>query len=130
MSRIQSVASDAAPAAVGAYSPAVVADGWCFVSGQIGWNADGTGLAERSPAEQTEQALRNVEALLEAAGASLRDVVRTTIYIGAHEMWGEINEAYERVLRDAGVDVLPARTAVPAAMPFAVEIDVIASVPR
>jgi 2-iminobutanoate/2-iminopropanoate deaminase len=130
LSSIQAVVTPAAPAALGAYTPAVTIDGWCFVSGQVGWNADYTGLAERTPAEQTEQTLHNVAALLDAAGASLRDIVRTTIYVSSLEVVGEVNATYERVLRETGVEVLPARTTIPVALPVAVEIDAIARVPQ
>ena len=130
LSHIEAVVSPAAPAAMGAYTPAVVVDGWCFVSGQIGWNADYSGLSERTPGEQTEQTLRNIEALLAEAGASLRDIVRTTIYVSSLEIVGDVNATYERVLREAGVEVLPARTTIAVDLPVAVEIDVISRAPR
>jgi 2-iminobutanoate/2-iminopropanoate deaminase len=130
LSNIQAVEAPDAPPALGAYTPAVVVDGWCFVSGQIGWNADGTGLQERDAAQQTEQTLRNIEALLTAAGASLRDIARTTIYVASLDVVGDVNATYERVLRAAGVEVLPARTTIAVGLPVAVEIDVIARVPQ
>ena len=130
MTEIQAIRTDAAPPALGAYTPAVVVDGWCFVSGQIGWNADCTGLQERDAAEQTEQTLRNIEVVLKEAGASLRDVVRTGIYVSTLEDVGDINSTYERVLREAGVEVLPARTTIAVDLPVAVEIDVVARIPK
>jgi 2-iminobutanoate/2-iminopropanoate deaminase len=130
MSTIQAVTTPAAPAALGAFTPAVVVDGWCFVSGQIGWNADFTGLQERDAAEQTEQTLRNIEALLVEAGASLRDIARTTIYVSGLDVVGDVNSTYERVLREAGVEVLPARTTIAVGLPVTVEIDVIARIPQ
>lgn len=130
MTQIQAVTTGAAPAALGAYTPAVTVDGWCYVSGQVGWDADYSGLDVRTPAQQTEQTLRNIEALLDAAGATLRDVVRTTVFVASFEIVTEVNAAYERVFREAGAEVLPARTTVPAPLAVAVEIDAIARVPR
>lgn len=128
MSGRRLVTAPDAPPALGAYSPAVAMDGWIFVSGQVGWDADGRGLNDRGPGEQAAQALRNVEALLRGAGASLKDVLRVTVYVDDFRAMGEIDAAYRQVMADAGVDVLPARTAIGADLPVAVEIDAIAKV--
>ena len=123
------ITSPDAPRAFGPYSPAIAVDGWCFVAGQVGWDADLTGLQERGPAEQTVQALRNIEALLRAAGAGLADIVRTTVYVSSLEIVGDVNGAYESVFSDAGVVVLPTRTTIGALLPVDVEIDAIARIP-
>ncbi|GAB2651828.1 Rid family detoxifying hydrolase [Gordonia jinhuaensis] len=130
MEQIKAISSSKAPGPVGAYTPAVCANGWCFVSGQVGWNADFGGLAERSPAEQTVQALANIEALLMAAGSSLAHVVKTTVYVNDPSIIGDVNQAYESALRAAGVEVLPARTLISGGIPVSVEIDVIARCPE
>jgi 2-iminobutanoate/2-iminopropanoate deaminase len=126
MTAPRALTSSDAPPALGAYSSAVVANGLLFVSGQIGWDRDGRGLAERGPGEQTAQALRNIESLLRAAGGSLRDVVKVTVFLDDLASTVEVNAAYEKVMSDAGVTTLPARTMVAAGVPAAVEIDAIA----
>jgi 2-iminobutanoate/2-iminopropanoate deaminase len=87
-----------APAPVGHYSPAVVHNGLIFVSGQLPRNAL-TGDVETGAIElQTELALRNVEAILEAAGSDLNHVLQFTIYVSEMELWDKVNETYARIL--------------------------------
>jgi 2-iminobutanoate/2-iminopropanoate deaminase len=126
MTERRALASSDAPPALGAYSPGVAVDRLVFISGQIGWNSDGSGLSERGPAEQATQALRNIEALLQSAGGSLRDVVKVTVYLDDLASTVAVNAAYAQVMADAGVSPLPARTIVAAGVPAAVEIDAIA----
>jgi 2-iminobutanoate/2-iminopropanoate deaminase len=76
------------------YTPAVVAGGLCFVAGQLGVDGDDTltdGLAA-----QTEQALRNLEAVLAAAGGKLQDVVRTSVWLRSYDDFEPMNEVYRR----------------------------------
>lgn len=84
-----------APAAIGPYSHAVSAAGLLFCSGQIPLDPDSGELVGETPAEQASQCLKNLEAVCAAAGASLHDAVRCTIYLtdlaGA---FAEVNEAY------------------------------------
>ena len=84
-----------APAAVGPYSHAVSAAGLLFCSGQVPLDPDTNELVGDSPAAQATQCLRNLEAVCAAAGTSLHDAVRCTVYLtdlaGA---FGEVNEAY------------------------------------
>lgn len=75
----QAITSDRAPAALGAYSQAIVAGGLIFCSGTAGINPD-TGAVPDGIEAQTEQALLNLEAVLEAAGASFDDLVKTIIF--------------------------------------------------
>ncbi|NIR37099.1 MAG: reactive intermediate/imine deaminase, partial [Actinobacteria bacterium] len=63
------------------YSQAIVVDGWVFCSGQIPLDPDTGELSKGSVAEQTDLALRNLSAVLEAAGSSLRSVVKTTVFL-------------------------------------------------
>ena len=104
-------------------------DGWCFVSGQVGWRSRELGL-ETGIRQQTRQALHNLEAILAAAGASLRDVVRTNVYLRDFDDFQAFNEAYEQAMTERGVVILPARTTVAASIPVGVEIDAIARVPE
>jgi 2-iminobutanoate/2-iminopropanoate deaminase len=93
----------------GHYSPGIVHDGLIFVSGQLpmtlGTRQPFTGSIE----EQTELALRNVEAVLKAAGSDLSHVLQFTIYVSDMELWGAVNTAYAKVLGDHR----PARAIVP-----------------
>ena len=88
------VTSDAAPAAIGPYGHAVVADGLLFCSGQIPLDPKTGELVGDSAAEQAAQCLRNLEAVCEAAGTILARAVRVTIYTTELERFAEINDAY------------------------------------
>jgi 2-iminobutanoate/2-iminopropanoate deaminase len=78
------------------YSHAVVANGFVFVSGQIGVRPGGspTDVSGTTMQEQTLQALRNVQAILEAAGSSIDRVVKVTVLLARPELAKEMNEAY------------------------------------
>ncbi|MFW6029102.1 MAG: RidA family protein [Halanaerobiales bacterium] len=89
------IASNNAPAAIGAYSQAVKAGNMLFVSGQIPYDKDGNAV-EGEPAEQTKQSLENVKAILEEAGSSLSKVVKATIFASDMENFSEINEVYSQ----------------------------------
>jgi len=89
------VSTDLAPAALGPYSQAIVAGGFVFCSGTAGIDPS-TGTAPDGIEAQTEQALRNLSAVLEAAGSSLRDVVKTTIYYKNVEDFALLNAVYAR----------------------------------
>jgi|ERR1035437_3200025 2-iminobutanoate/2-iminopropanoate deaminase len=97
------------PTPKGHYSPGIEHDGLIFVSGQLPMD-----LVTREPfagaiEEQTELALMNVEAVLNAAGSDLQHVLQMTIYISDIDLWGRVNEAYARVMGDHR----PARAIVP-----------------
>jgi 2-iminobutanoate/2-iminopropanoate deaminase len=95
----QAVATDDAPPAIGPYSQAIVANGFVFCSGTAGIDP-ATGNAPDGIEEQTEQALRNLEAVLGAAGASLADVVKTTIFYTDVNHYATINTIYSRFMPD------------------------------
>ena len=123
----QAVSSDQAPAALGPYSQAIVAGGLVFCSGTAGIDP-ATGAAPDGIEAQTEQALRNLAAVLEAAGASMADVVKTTIFYSDVDDFARLNEVYARHMPDPP----PARSA-PAnvRLPHGllVSIDAIAALP-
>jgi 2-iminobutanoate/2-iminopropanoate deaminase len=117
-------AAPGAPAPIGPYSPAIKAGNLIFLSGQIPLDAAGT-LVGDDIASQTEQVMRNIEALLGAAGASFADVVRTTVFLSDLNEFAAMNEVYGRYMPDPP----PARSTVEVArLPrdVRVEIDVIA----
>jgi 2-iminobutanoate/2-iminopropanoate deaminase len=102
----QAVSSDQAPAALGPYSQAIVAGGLVFCSGTAGIDP-ATGAAPDGIEAQTEQALRNLAAVLAAAGASMADVVKTTIFYADVDDFARLNEVYARHMPDPP----PARSA-------------------
>ena len=87
------ISSDKVPAAVGPYSSAVKAGKTLYISGQLPIDAK-TGNMPETVAEQTAQSLANVRALLESAGGSLNDVVKTTVLLADIKTFGEMNDVY------------------------------------
>jgi 2-iminobutanoate/2-iminopropanoate deaminase len=102
----QAVSSDQAPEALGPYSQAIVAGGFVFCSGMAGIDPASGTIPEGIEA-QTEQALVNLAAVLAEAGASMDDVVKTTIFYADVEDFGKLNEVYARHMPDPP----PARSA-------------------
>jgi 2-iminobutanoate/2-iminopropanoate deaminase len=100
------VATTAAPAALGPYSQAIVAQGLVFCSGMPGIDP-ATGTAPEGIEAQTAQALTNLEAVLTAAGSSLSHLVRTTIFYAAVDDFAALNAVYARFMPDPP----PARSA-------------------
>ncbi|MFB6284027.1 MAG: RidA family protein [Halobacteria archaeon] len=89
----ETVSTDEAPAAVGAYSQAVKANGFVFTAGQIPFTPDGEKVGG-DIAEQAEQALENLEAVLEEAGSSLEDVVKVTVFLDDIGDFEDMNSTY------------------------------------
>ncbi len=115
------VKTDAAPAAVGAYSQATHADNLVFTAGQIPLTPDGELLADASIETQTEQALANLDAVLAAAGTGPANVLKVTVYLSDIELFDAMNETYAAYFETAP----PARSAVEvAALPKGVDIEV------
>ena len=102
----RAVSSDQAPEALGPYSQAIVAGGLVFCSGMAGIDP-ATGTIPDGIEAQTEQALLNLAAVLAAAGASMDDVVKTTIFYADVEDFGRLNDVYARHMPDPP----PARSA-------------------
>ncbi len=121
------VDADGAPAAIGPYSHAVVANGFLFCSGQIPLDPESGELVGKTAQEQTTRCLGNLEAVCGAAGTSLARAVRVTVFTTQMHRFEEINEAYAEFFPDEP----PARVVVGvAALPKAatVEIDAIVAV--
>ena len=88
--------TDKAPAAIGPYSQAIAAQGFIYTSGQIPLNPQ-TGAIEAEGIEnQTEQAIQNLKAVLEAAGSSLENVVKTTCFLQHMSDFAAFNGVYEQ----------------------------------
>ncbi|MEA1891512.1 MAG: RidA family protein [Campylobacterota bacterium] len=83
-----------APSAIGPYSQAVIVNGMVYTSGQIALTPDGI-MLEDDVVIQTKQVLKNLKAVLEEAGSSMNQVVKTTIFIASMDDFTTINEIYE-----------------------------------
>lgn len=95
----QEIKTDRAPQAIGPYSQAILTEKFIFVSGQIHLNP-GTGeMVTGSIKEQTKQVLENVKAVLEAAGSSLDQVVKTTVFLQDMNDFSQMNEVYATYFR-------------------------------
>ncbi len=122
---LQPVATSEAPAAIGPYSQAIRSGKLLFLSGQIALDPKTGQLLDGDVAVQTERVLKNLAAVLQAAGLSLERVVKTTVYLRDLGDFAKMNEVYARFFRAPA----PARATVQvAALPknAAVEIDAIA----
>jgi 2-iminobutanoate/2-iminopropanoate deaminase len=118
------VSAPEAPAAIGPYSQAIAIDGFLFCSGQLGLDR-ATGQLAEGIENQAERALLNLEAVLNAAGMTTADVVKTTIFLSDLANFSTVNAVYSRHI----VDPAPARSTVQvAALPLGalVEIEAIA----
>jgi 2-iminobutanoate/2-iminopropanoate deaminase len=90
------VQTNAAPAAIGPYSQAFSSGNLVFTSGQIPLSAETGEVAGKTIAEQTEQVIKNLKAVLEAAGSSLAAVVKTTCFLADMGDFAAFNEVYAR----------------------------------
>ena len=120
------VHTQGAPAPAGHYSQAVVYNGLVYVAGQLAIDPQ-TGEKRLGPVEeQTEQALKNVGAILKAADSDLSRVLKMTVYISDIGLWSRVNEVYARVLGGHR----PARAVIPTKElhhGFLIEIDAVAA---
>jgi 2-iminobutanoate/2-iminopropanoate deaminase len=123
----KAISTDAAPAALGPYSQAIVAGGFVFCSGTAGIDP-GTGQPGDGIEAQTELALRNLEAILTAAGSSLSALVKMTIFYTNVEDFATINEVYARFMPDPPpARSAPANVALPRGL--LISIDAVAELP-
>jgi 2-iminobutanoate/2-iminopropanoate deaminase len=121
----QAISSADAPAAIGPYSPAIRAGNLLFVSGQVPIDPATGAVVPGDIAAQTDRVMRNLVAILKAAGAGFEHVVRTTVFLQDMNEFAAVNEVYGRYV----VDPPPARATVQVArLPkdVRVEIDLIA----
>lgn len=96
----QVIQTAAAPKAIGPYSQAIKAGNFIFVSGQLPLDANTGAMAGSDIATQTEKALENLRAILEAEGYGLADVVKTTVYLKNIQGFAAMNEVYARFFTD------------------------------
>ena len=91
----KAIATTKAPGTIGPYSQAVEANGMVFISGQLPINPE-TGLMPETVSEQTEQSMKNLQAILEAAGCTFDNVVKSTYYLADMSYFGEMNTVYAK----------------------------------
>ncbi len=116
-----------APAPGGHYSQAIVHNGLVYVSGQLSIHPDTGEKVLGTIEQQTEQVLKNTAAVLEAAGSSLKQVIKTTVYISDIQLWDRVNQVYARYFGDHR----PARAVVPTGplhFGFQIEMEAIAAI--
>jgi 2-iminobutanoate/2-iminopropanoate deaminase len=123
---MQVVTTDKAPAPAGPYSQGIIDNGQVFVSGQVGVNPETGDVVSEDIAAQTEQTLDNIDAILEAAGTSIDNAIKTSAYLVDIEKFEAFNDAYGDYLTQP----YPARVTVEVGdlvPPFKVELEMIAS---
>lgn len=115
------VCSDQAPKAIGPYSQAIVSNGFLFVSGQIPLDPLSGEVFRGSIDEQVELSIRNIASILGAAGLSLDDVVKTTIFLKNLANFDAVNRVYSEFFAAA----MPARSTVEVTgLPKGVEVEI------
>ena len=105
------IQTDKAPAAIGPYTQAIKTDGFVFASGQIPIDPETGEFVAGGIGEQTEQVLKNLAAVLEAAGSGLARVVKTTVFLADMSEFATMNEVYGRFFKSEP----PARATIAAA---------------
>ncbi|HVJ66094.1 MAG TPA: RidA family protein [Bdellovibrionota bacterium] len=112
MSTKQQISSPNAPAAIGPYSQAIRAGSMIFCSGQIPLDPKTMQVVGNDVATQTRQVLKNIKAVLDAAGARADQIVKTTVFLKNMGDFAAFNEVYQGFFNDEGVSVAPARSTV------------------
>jgi 2-iminobutanoate/2-iminopropanoate deaminase len=90
----QIINTNNAPAPIGPYSQAVIANGFLFLSGQVAINPESGEVIQSSIAEETHQVMRNIKAVLLEASYELKDVVKATIFLSDMNLFAEVNDVY------------------------------------
>lgn len=120
-STMQTVSTENAPAAIGPYSQAIVANGFVYTAGQVPFNPQTMQVVEGDIAVQTEQVMKNLQAILQQAGADLSTVVKTTVFLKDMNDFAAMNEVYARHFGDHK----PARSTVQVArLPRDVDVEI------
>ena len=122
---MEEIHTDDAPAAIGPYSQGIIDGDRIFVSGQGPIDPETGEIVGEDIKEETAQTLDNIETVLEAAGASMDDIIKATVFVNDMDNYEEINEVYAEYMSEP----YPARSAVEVSdlpVPIGVEIEVIA----
>lgn len=120
MDKLEQIQTDQAPQAIGPYAQAIKVGPWVYTSGQLPLTPDGR-LVEGDIQEQTRQVLANIEAVLKAAGASLHNVVKTTVFLTDLNHFDQMNQIYGQYFSDHR----PARSCIQVArLPKDVQVEI------
>lgn len=92
--------TDKAPAPIGPYNQSVKANGFLFLSGQIAINPETGNIEATSVVEETHQVMKNLAAVLDAAGADFAAVVKTTIFLTDMSLFAEVNQVYAEYIKE------------------------------
>jgi len=125
---LRHVKTDKAPAAIGPYSQAVIANGFLYSAGQVALDPASGEMVKADIVAQTDRVMENLQNILASAGAAWSDVVKVTVYLQDLAHFPTVNEIYGRWIGDAR----PARSTVQvAALPRGalIEVDLIALIP-
>lgn len=121
MSSKEEVQTNQAPAAIGPYSQAVRQGNWLFISGQIPIDPNTGEITGNTITDQTQQVLKNIQAVLETAGGNLAQIVQTTVFLTDLTVFGKFNEVYSQFFKP----LYPARATVQvAALPLGAKIEI------
>jgi 2-iminobutanoate/2-iminopropanoate deaminase len=125
---LKHVKTDKAPAAIGAYSQAVIANGFLYTAGQLALDPASGEMVKGDIVAETDRVMENLQNILASAGAAWNDVVKVTVYLHDLAHFPTVNEIYSRWIGDAR----PARSTVQvAALPRGalIEVDLVALLP-
>ncbi|AWB10585.1 2-iminobutanoate/2-iminopropanoate deaminase [Thermodesulfobium acidiphilum] len=108
MPKLKVISTENAPSAVGPYSQAIIANGFIFISGQLGIDPVTGNFAGEDTRTQFDQALKNLKSILNSVNLTLDNVVKTTVFLTDINEFGLINEVYANYFKN----ILPARSAI------------------
>ena len=116
------ITSKNAPSPIGPYNQAVIANGFMFISGQVGMNPKTGKIVEDSISDETEQVMENLSSILNEASISFENVVKTTIFLSDMNDFSSVNEVYGKYFDE---DIAPARETVQVSkLPLGVNVEI------
>ena len=116
------ITSKNAPSPIGPYNQAVIANGFMFISGQVGMNPKTGKIVKNSISDETEQVMENLSSILNEASISFENVVKTTIFLSDMNDFSSVNEVYGKYFDE---DIAPARETVQVSkLPLGVNVEI------
>lgn len=116
------ITSKNAPSPIGPYNQAVIANGFMFISGQVGMNPKTGKIVKNSISDETEQVMENLSSILDEASISFENVVKTTIFLSDMNDFSSVNEVYGKYFDE---DIAPARETVQVSkLPLGVNVEI------
>lgn len=116
------ITSKNAPSPIGPYNQAVIANGFMFISGQVGMNPKTGKIVKDSISSETEQVMENLSSILDEASISFENVVKTTIFLSDMNDFSSVNEVYGKYFDE---DIAPARETVQVSkLPLGVNVEI------